>query len=40
MCVIEVPEGENGEQVTFEGIMAERFEELVKGMNVQEAEQA
>lgn len=37
--MIEVPEGETGEQVIFERIMAERFEELVKDMNVQEAEQ-
>lgn len=28
--MVEVPEGENGEQAIFEGIMTEKFEELMK----------
>lgn len=35
--MIEVP-GENGEQVIFEGVMVEKFEELRKDFNIQEAE--
>ena len=38
ICVIEVPEGENREQIIFERIMVEKFEELMKDMNIQEAE--
>lgn len=35
--MIEVP-GENGEQVIFEGVIVEKFEELRKDFNIQEAE--